>query len=89
MGSKRKDDPKDLKIKGFDNITVSTASDANLKDDQEWEKLRKYELNKREDRTYTMIDSLSKANDLDKKFQLLKVLGTGKVPIGKMKLDYI
>lgn len=80
-------DPKDLKIKGFDNITVSTAADANLKEDQEWEKLRKYELNKREDRTYTMIDSLSKANDLDRKFQLLKVLGTGKVPIGKMNLD--
>lgn len=80
-------DPKDLKMKGFDNITVSTASDANLKDDKEWEKLRKYDLNNREVRTYTMIDSLSKANDLDRKLQLLKVIGTGKVPMGKMNLD--
>lgn len=78
--------PEGLKVKN-NNIVLSTSEDAAELDSSSWSGLRKYEITDREARTYTTIDSLSKANNLEAKLKALSVLMTGKIPIGKFNTD--
>jgi hypothetical protein len=78
--------PSDLKKRYNDNIKFSTDPNAAELDKKEWDSLRRYELTQKELRTYEMIDSLSEAQNFDKKLRALKILMEGKIPIGKYNI---
>ncbi len=79
--------PEGLRKRDFDNVSVITNENAGTVKDEEWDSLRVYTINDKEKRTYEMIDSLSKAEKLDKKLDLLGTLGQGKIPMGYFNLD--
>lgn len=79
--------PDGLRKRDFDNVSVSTSADAGEITDESWDSLRTYKTNAREKRTYEMIDSLSQANDLEKKLTLLTTLMEGKLPLGPVNID--
>jgi len=73
--------------KGFDNVSVTTSEEAGEVKDEIWDSLRIYTITEKENRTYNMIDSLSKANHLDRRVAALKILSEGKIPLGYFNLD--
>lgn len=78
----------EFKRSEFSNgIAVETAADAGTKSDQSWDSLRLFSLSEADQKTYVFIDSLSKANNLDKFLALSKVLASGKIPMGNFNLD--
>ena len=77
----------DLSKKKFNAIEIETAIDANEKDSTHWDSKRKYDLTDQEKNTYVKIDSLSKAQNFDKRLKLLTTLAEGKVSIGVIQLD--
>jgi len=72
----------DLSKERFNAVTVQTEEDANEKDSTHWDSNRKYDLNSKEERTYVMIDSISKVYKFDQKLTALSSLAEGKVSIG-------
>ena len=80
-------DTEGIRKREFDNVSVVVSEDAADLKDSEWDKLRKYEMTEKERRTYTMIDSLSEAHNLNQRLTTLKVLTEGKVPLGYANLD--
>ena len=84
---KIKINPKNLKKKPNNNISIYTAEDANELDDNKWDSLRRYSITDKETRTYEMIDSLSEAENLDYKLGLLTSLLEGKIPLGNYNFN--
>jgi hypothetical protein len=80
-------DEKQIKKGSFDNVSVVVKEDAADVGNEEWQKVREYDITDREKRTYEMIDSLSKANNLDRRLKALKVLTEGKIPMGYFNFD--
>lgn len=76
-------DPEDLKKIKFNNVTVTTTEDAGETDQKTWENLREYKITERELKTYEVVDSISKAEKLEQKFDLLSSAMQGKIPLGK------
>ncbi len=76
-------DPEDLKRIKFNNVTVTTTEDAGETDQKTWENLREYQITEREIKTYQVVDSISKAEKLEQKFDLLSSAMQGKIPLGK------
>lgn len=71
------------KKKGFyDNFDLYTATDAAELSEQEWEKLRIYELTQKEARTHQMVDSIAEANNIENKLSFLQELANGKLRWG-------
>lgn len=79
--------PDGLKKRDFDNVSVTTNDDAGTVKENVWDSLRVYDITEKEERTYEMIDSLSKAEKFDKKLSLMNSLLEGKLPLGYMNLD--
>ncbi len=79
--------PPGINARDFDNITISTKEDAGEIDSTSWRDMRKYELDKRDHRTYNMIDSLATEYKFDKKLNLMKSLMEGKIPMGYFNID--
>lgn len=79
--------PEGLRKGDFNNVTVTTNENASEVEKEQWDSLRVYEITEKEERTYTMIDSLSKAEKLDEKLTLLTTLLSGKIPMGILNLD--
>jgi hypothetical protein len=79
--------PDGLRKRDFDNVSVTTDENAGEVKDDAWDSLRVYSINEKEKRTYEMVDSLSKAENFDKKLALLNILAQGKVPLGYFNLD--
>jgi hypothetical protein len=79
--------PPGIKKYNFDNSTITTAVDANKKEEMEWDSIRPYVMTSKEQNTYLSVDSLSKVHHLDYKFSLLKILLEGKIPLGNFNLD--
>jgi hypothetical protein len=79
--------PEGLRKRDFDNVSVTTAENAGDKKDSEWDSLRVYNITDKEERTYEMVDSLSKAEKFDKKLLFAKALAEGKLPLGNVNLD--
>lgn len=79
--------PTDLTKKRFNPVAVVTPSSAGSVSDSTWEKQREYPLTGKEKRTYFMMDSLSKAEDLERKLNGLSGLLEGKLTMGKINLD--
>ena len=73
----------ELKKSEFSNITIETAENAGSLDETSWDTTRFYALSEKEKQTYLTIDSISKEYKFDKRFELLKVFSSGKIPIGK------
>ncbi len=79
-------DPDAIKKNGFNNIAISTKESAGKIKEEEWLKYRKTELTEREQKTYEVLDSISKAENLDRKINTLGILLTGKIPIWKFSI---
>jgi hypothetical protein len=79
--------PPELEKVKFNNIAVQTNVGSERVKDQEWDSLRPYALTDKEKNTYVSNDSLSKEEHLDKYLRLLKVLSTGKIPLGYLNID--
>lgn len=79
--------PEGLRKRDFDNISVTTDEDAGTVKDAIWDSLRVYDISEKEERTYEMVDSLSKAEKFDKKLVAISALMEGKVPLGYLNLD--
>ena len=74
--------------KHFDNnISVYTSEGAGDQTKVEWDSLRNYQLTDKEQQTYKSIDSLSKAQNFEKRLKLLSSIADGKIPVGPLNLD--
>lgn len=80
-----------LKRNQFGAIEVDVLPEAFSQPDELWNKYRKDTLNQREITTYHVIDSVGKANNLDKITRRLDALMNGKVTLGyvDLYLDYL
>lgn len=78
--------PDDMKKGGFGNIALSTDKKAGEKSDEEWLELRRDTLDDRERKTYHVLDSFSRAQNLDRKFNGLLALTTGRLRMGYVSL---
>ncbi len=72
----------DFKRRDFDNVELEFAPDALKKGKDFWNANRQDSLNAKDSLTYTFIDSIGKKLNLDRKLELLRILTTGKIPIG-------
>jgi hypothetical protein len=79
--------PKELEKEKFNNISIQTADKANGVADTTWTRLRQNELNSKELKTYHVVDSFAKAENLDKYVFFAKVLATGKIPLSYFNID--
>lgn len=76
-----------LKRSEFTPITLLLGANAGTQPDSIWEKYREHNLDKRELKTYQVIDSLGKEANLDRKIKLMESLSTGLVPMGYFSFD--
>lgn len=76
-------DPDDIRKNGFNNVSVVTDPSAGDIGEEKWNELRQYKISSREARTYEMIDSLSEAENLEQKLDLMSSALRGKIPLGK------
>jgi hypothetical protein len=79
----------DLKDERFNAVFVETARDANKKDSTHWDSKRKYDLDSKDLRTYKVIDSISKTENLEGKLKTLQSLLQGKIPLGYVQIDLL
>ncbi len=79
--------PQDINKKDFNNVIVTTLEGSEKVDESSWDTLRVHEITNQERLTYHIVDSISKAERLDKKLRVLKILSTGKIPLGYLALD--
>ena len=81
----------ELKKKKFNEVEVEIDKHADKQSEEFWNKYRIDSISKKEQRTYTMIDSVGKAENLEKKFMILEALFTNALPIGifDLRLDKI
>jgi len=77
----------ELKKKQFSEVEVEVDKNADRQDEAFWNKYRIDTLNTREKRTYQKIDSLGKAENLDKKVMFLEALFNNRLPIGIFDLN--
>ncbi|MCE2681540.1 MAG: DUF5686 family protein [Flavobacteriia bacterium] len=79
--------PEGLRKRDFSNVTVMTNEDANAVKDETWDSLRVYKITEKEKRTYTVIDSVSKAEHLEERLTTVSSLADGKIPMKALALD--
>ncbi|PJC62408.1 MAG: hypothetical protein CO022_04675, partial [Flavobacteriales bacterium CG_4_9_14_0_2_um_filter_32_27] len=77
----------ELKNKQFGYVDTEIDPNATRKDEVFWNKYREDTLSQKEKNTYHVIDSLGKAENLDKKLAGLEAFFTGKITWGKIDLD--
>ncbi len=76
-----------VKKSEFTPVTLLMASGAANRPDSVWNQYRERELDKKELMTYQVIDSLGKAENLDRKLKGFEALTTGKLNLGYVSLD--
>jgi len=76
-----------LRKNQFGKVEVEIASDASDKNDDFWNKYRIDTLSKKEKRTYSVVDSIGKANHFDRILKWTEVLGTGELKIHWINID--
>ncbi len=79
--------PEKPKHRFLDNVDVSTADNAGDISEEEWTKLRGYELTQKDKNTYRVIDSIGDANNFDAKLTSLLLLAQGKIPFKRYNID--
>lgn len=77
----------ELKNKDFNSVDTRLNSKLTNRDDLYWEKYRQDSLTAVEINTYRSIDSISKANKLEKKINTLSYLSEGQIPVGPIGID--
>ncbi|MBJ6117801.1 carboxypeptidase-like regulatory domain-containing protein [Pontibacter sp. BT310] len=77
----------DLKKSDFGAIALSQSPLANKQPEYIWQQYRHDSLDTFEQRTYTVIDSVGKAQNLDRSIRIMEYLITKKLPIGPISLD--
>ncbi len=77
----------ELKKRQFNEVEVEIDKNADRQDEDFWNKYRTDTLDKRDKRTYQKIDSIGKAENLDKKVLFLEALFNNRLPIGKFDLN--
>ena len=77
----------EISKKGFPNVQLELATDANKHDSTYWEAHRKQPLTQKESNTYTVIDSLGEDMNFDKKLLLLEAITTGEIPAGPVSFE--
>lgn len=77
----------EVKGKEIDESVLDVESESNKKDELFWEEVRIDQLSEREQRTYRMLDSLSKAEGLNFKLKALESVLKGYIPIRWFDLD--
>lgn len=80
-------DPEGIKKRDFNNVSVTTREDAGEQKEEVWDSLRVFKMTEREKNTYQTIDSVSKANHLERRLMALTSLSEGKLPMGYVNLD--
>jgi hypothetical protein len=76
-----------LKKKNFNEVEVEVDRHADNQDEEFWNKYRIDTLNKREKRTYHKIDSIGKAENLDRKFLFFEALFSNRLPLGMVDIN--
>ena len=71
----------ELSKKGFTEVELSIAKNADQKGDDFWNKYRADTLTERDAKTYQVVDSVGKKENFDKKILGLEALFTGEIPI--------
>lgn len=71
----------------FNDIEVDVAPNAYRQNEEFWNKYRIDSLDAKEKRTYHVIDSIGKAENLDKMGKSLEAMINGRIPWGIMDLD--
>ncbi|MGZ3903301.1 MAG: DUF5686 family protein, partial [Bacteroidia bacterium] len=77
----------ELKKREFNEVEVDVDKKSDSRDDAFWNIYRGDTLSVKERRTYKTIDSVGKAENLEKKFMMLEALLTNKLPIGIFDLN--
>ncbi|MBB6609808.1 carboxypeptidase-like regulatory domain-containing protein [Pontibacter sp. Tf4] len=76
-----------LQKRDFSAIALQQSPLANKQPDYIWQQYRPDTLDAFEQRTYTVMDSVGKAQNLDRTIRLMEYLLTKKLPIGPISLD--
>lgn len=79
----------DLRRRDFGSIALETSRNADKMSDSHWDSTRVYELSPQEQKTYQVIDSISKENKLELRLKLLLALTEAKLPLGNVNLDLL
>ena len=77
----------DYKRKDFNQIDVVVNDDANKKTEEFWNFYRKDSLTAKDVETYRVIDSIGKAENLDRTMELLEVITSGYIPWKFLNFD--
>ena len=72
----------ELKRKKFSEVEVEIDKKADDQSEEFWNKYRGDTLNSKEKRTYYKVDSIGKAENLDKKFLFFEALFSNRLPLG-------
>ena len=78
--------PLDKKRGLYDNIDLYTSSDAAELTEEEWSKLRTYELTDKELRTHVKVDSIVTQYNLEKRLDFIRELGKAKLQLGYVSI---
>ncbi len=71
----------------FTPVTLLMAKGAANQPDSVWNKFRERQLDVKEVKTYEFIDSIGKAENLDRKVKIFEALATGIIPMGPIGID--
>lgn len=77
----------EFKRREFDNVELEFAPDALTKDKDFWQKNRQEQLDSKDSLTYKFVDSLGKELNLDRRLEFLRILTTGKIPVGGFNIN--
>ena len=77
----------DLKKKDIGYLSVNMLDGAGQQPDSLWDQYRKEKFSAKDSTTYVVIDSISKEFNFDLKYQVVKSLIAGKVPVGRFNID--
>lgn len=76
-----------LRRREFSELAIETHKDANNRNEAYWNIHRKDSLDKKELKTYHVVDSVGKAQNFDRKIKAAEALFTNKFPIKFVDLD--
>lgn len=77
----------EFKRREFDNVELEFAPDALTKDKDFWQKNRQEQLDSKDSLTYKFVDSIGKELNLDRRLEFLRILTTGKIPVGGFNIN--
>ena len=77
----------ELNKKEFKRFEVEVADDAGNKTEEFWNQYRADSITEKDKKTYKVIDSIGKAENLDLKIKTLNTLLSGKIPIKIVDID--